>query len=68
MSIAAASDFERAPSDPRIRRLAITAACAALADWLLVGLPINVGSWPILLQKSFWDDDRNFLGPLMRFV
>jgi hypothetical protein len=23
---------------------------------------------PILLQKSFWDDDRNFLGPLMRFV
>jgi hypothetical protein len=47
MSIAAASDFERAPSDPRIRRLAITAACAALADWLLVGLPINVGSWPI---------------------
>jgi hypothetical protein len=23
---------------------------------------------PILLQKSFWGDDRNFLGPLMRFV
>jgi hypothetical protein len=23
---------------------------------------------PILLQKSFWGDDRNFLGPLMCFV
>jgi len=23
---------------------------------------------PILLQKSFWGDERNFLGPLMRFV
>jgi hypothetical protein len=22
----------------------------------------------ILLQKSFWGDERNFLGPLMRFV
>jgi hypothetical protein len=21
-----------------------------------------------LLQKSFWGDERNFLGPLMRFV
>src|ERR1019366_3632606 len=47
MSIATASDFERAPSNPLIMRLAIAAACAALADWLLVGLPINVGSWPI---------------------
>ena len=24
--------------------------------------------WQILLQKSFWGDDRNFLGPLMRFA
>jgi hypothetical protein len=23
---------------------------------------------PILLQKSFWGDDRNFSGPLMRFA
>ena len=23
---------------------------------------------PILLKKSFWGGDRNFLGPLMRFV
>jgi hypothetical protein len=28
----------------------------------------EIGQWQILLQKSFWDDDRNFLGPLMRFV
>jgi hypothetical protein len=27
-----------------------------------------VGFVPILLQKSFWGDERNFLGPLMRFV
>jgi hypothetical protein len=47
MSIAAASDFDTARSHPLIMRLAIAAACAALADWLLVGLPINVGSWPI---------------------
>jgi hypothetical protein len=24
--------------------------------------------WQILLQKSFLGDERNFLGPLMRFV
>jgi hypothetical protein len=28
----------------------------------------NVGCWQILLQKSFWCDERNFLGLLMRFV
>jgi hypothetical protein len=28
----------------------------------------DVAFWPILLQKSFWGDERNFLGPLMRFV
>jgi hypothetical protein len=28
----------------------------------------NVRFAPILLQKSFWGDERNFLGPLMRFV
>jgi hypothetical protein len=47
MSIAATSDFETASSDPLIMRFAVTATCAALADWLLVDLPINVGSWPI---------------------
>jgi len=28
----------------------------------------NVGDWQILLQKSFWGDERNFLGLLMRFA
>jgi hypothetical protein len=28
----------------------------------------HVSKVPIVLQKSFWGDDRNFLGPLMRFV
>jgi hypothetical protein len=27
-----------------------------------------VGFVPILLKKSFLGDERNFLGPLMRFV
>jgi hypothetical protein len=27
-----------------------------------------VAYWQILLQKSFWGDERNFLGPLMRFA
>jgi hypothetical protein len=31
-------------------------------------MPLKVCSWPILLQKSFWGDERNFLGLLMRFV
>jgi hypothetical protein len=29
---------------------------------------VNVASWQILLQKSFWGDERNFLEPLMRFT
>jgi hypothetical protein len=28
----------------------------------------HVGFVPIVLQKSFWADQRNFLGPLMRFA
>ena len=28
----------------------------------------NVTCWQILLQKSFWGDDRKFLEPLMRFT
>jgi hypothetical protein len=29
---------------------------------------VDVRYWQILLQKSFLGDERNFLGPLMRFV
>src|SRR3979411_187977 len=28
----------------------------------------DVGLWQILLQKSFWGDERKFLEPLMRFT
>jgi hypothetical protein len=28
----------------------------------------NVRYWQILLQKSFWGDERKFLEPLMRFT
>ncbi len=28
----------------------------------------NVACWQILLQKSFWGDERKFLEPLMRFT
>src|SRR5450755_5004612 len=28
----------------------------------------EVSNVPILLQKSFWGDDQNFSGPLMRFA
>jgi hypothetical protein len=36
----------------------------------LLGVRLNmqVRSWQIVLQKSFWGADRNFSGPLMRFV
>jgi hypothetical protein len=27
----------------------------------------HVCFWPILLQKSFWGEERKFLEPLMRF-
>jgi hypothetical protein len=34
-----------------------------------VRLPLpDVGFWQILLQKSFWGDERKFLEPLMRFT
>src|ERR1700676_936463 len=36
-----------------------------LAD---VGVSSNVRFAPILLQKSFWGDARNFSGPSMRFA
>jgi hypothetical protein len=29
---------------------------------------LHVSSWQIVLQKSFWGDERNFLEPLMRFT
>jgi hypothetical protein len=28
----------------------------------------HVSKLPIVLKKSFWDDDQNFLGLLMRFT
>jgi Domain of unknown function (DUF4173) len=34
MSIAVTADLERAPINPLLRRLAVAAACTALADWL----------------------------------
>ena len=30
--------------------------------------PGEVRFVPIVLKKSFWDDDQNFQGPLMRFA
>jgi hypothetical protein len=36
-----------------------------LAD---VGVLVNVRFAPIVLKKSFLGDERNFLGPLMRFA
>jgi hypothetical protein len=42
MSIATTADLERAPSSPRIMRLAVTAACAALADRLFFGWDIGI--------------------------
>jgi hypothetical protein len=46
MSIATTSDLEVAPSNPIITKLGVALACVALADWLLVGLPINIWTWP----------------------
>jgi hypothetical protein len=34
----------------------------------VVGPPRHVRVVPILLQKSFWGDERKFLEPLMRFT
>jgi hypothetical protein len=46
MSIATTSNLEAAPPNPIVTRLGVSVACVALADWLLVGLPINVWTWP----------------------
>ena len=40
---------------------------ANLGFILSLGLKRSVCCWQILLQKSFWGDERNFLEPLMRF-
>jgi Domain of unknown function (DUF4173) len=37
MSIAVTADLERAPINPLLTRLAVAAACTALADWLFFG-------------------------------
>jgi hypothetical protein len=37
-------------------------------DHFLRSWPLDVAYWPILLQKSFWDDERKLLEPLMRFT
>src|ERR1700738_1852480 len=42
MSIATASDFEFAPTRPRLRPLISATACVALADWLFYGWQIGI--------------------------
>jgi hypothetical protein len=32
------------------------------------GRPTSGTTLPIVLKKSFWDDDQNFPGPVMRFA
>ena len=44
----------------------LTSGLPRIADVLRTGQ--HVRNVPILLQKSFGGDERNFLGPLMRFV
>jgi hypothetical protein len=34
----------------------------------IVSVIASVRKVPIVLKKSFWDDDQNFPGPLMRFA
>jgi hypothetical protein len=34
----------------------------------MIGLGDDIRLWQILLKKSFWGDERKFLGPLMRFA
>jgi len=54
MSISIASDVEtgpapaRCPARPIVISLLAAATCVALADWLLVGLPIGVTRWVVL--------------------
>jgi hypothetical protein len=45
---------------------ATTSAVPPTAD--IVAHRGHVRKVPILLQKSFWGDERKFLGPLVRFV
>jgi hypothetical protein len=47
MTIAATPDLEHTSPNPLIMRLAVAAVCAALADWLLIGLPIDIWDWQI---------------------
>jgi hypothetical protein len=47
-------------------RLSGTSVLPPGAD--LAELNAQVGFVPILLQKSFWGDERKFLKPLMRFT
>jgi hypothetical protein len=54
MSIAAASDFERAPSNPLITRLAIAAACTVLADWLFIGWQNDLWGWQIGISLALF--------------
>jgi hypothetical protein len=42
MSIAAATDLERAPPNPLVLRLTVAAAYAALADWLFFGWDVGI--------------------------
>jgi Domain of unknown function (DUF4173) len=42
MSIAVTADLERAPINPLLRRLAVAAACTALADWLFFGWDVGL--------------------------
>ena len=44
-----------------------TLGAQATAAGQLIKSPCGFRCWQILLQKSFWGDERNFLGPLMRF-
>ena len=44
----------------------ITSALSQIADIFRAGR--NVSKVPIVLKKSFWGDDQNFSGPLMRFA
>jgi hypothetical protein len=47
-------------------RRATRPLCTPKAD-ILCG-ELHVRFVPILLKKSFWGDERKFLGPLMRFA
>jgi Domain of unknown function (DUF4173) len=42
MSIAVTADLERAPINPLLTRLAVAAACTALADWLFFGWDVGL--------------------------